>query len=54
MYCKNIRDDEGYWQRFEKYISKRSEAVFSHGVCPICMKERHPEAYELSTYSSDV
>ncbi len=50
MYCKKIRDDEGYWQRFEKYISKRSEAVFSHGVCPICMKEHHPEAYELSTY----
>lgn len=41
--CKKIRDDEGYWQQVESYISSRSEAVFSHGICPDCMKELYPQ-----------
>ncbi len=36
--CKKIRDDEGYWQQVETYIQARSEAEFSHGVCPDCME----------------
>ena len=39
-YCKKIRDDQGYWERVEFYIQKNSEAVFSHGICPDCLK-RH-------------
>ncbi len=35
-YCKMIRDDQNYWQRVENYISKHSEAQFSHSVCPGC------------------
>ena len=35
-YCKQIRNDEGYWQQVEEYISEHSEAMFSHGVCPAC------------------
>jgi hypothetical protein len=38
-HCKKIRDDEGHWQQLEKYISDHSEAQFSHGVCPICMRK---------------
>jgi len=41
--CKKIRDDQGYWERIETYISERSEAEFSHGICPGCMKELYPE-----------
>lgn len=41
--CKDIRDDEGYWQKMEQYISERSEAQFSHGICPKCVKELYPE-----------
>ena len=37
--CKKIRDDKGYWNQIEKYIEKHSEAVFSHGLCPVCMEE---------------
>ena len=44
--CKNIRNDEGYWQRIDTYISQHSEAEFSHGVCPDCVKELYPEIYE--------
>jgi DNA-binding response OmpR family regulator len=35
-YCKRIRDDRNYWQQVEAYISTRTEAQFSHGVCPEC------------------
>lgn len=37
--CKKIRDDKGYWQQIESYISEHSEALFSHGVCPDCAKK---------------
>lgn len=41
--CKKIRDDSGYWDEVELYISKHSEAIFSHGICPDCMKKLYPE-----------
>ena len=41
--CKNIRDDRGFWHQVEEYISQHSEAKFSHGVCPDCMKKLYPE-----------
>jgi PAS domain S-box-containing protein len=36
--CKRIRDDKGYWQQVETYITRHSEAVFTHGICPECLK----------------
>jgi hypothetical protein len=42
-HCKKIRDDEGYWQQVENYISEHSEAQFSHGICPTCAKEHYSE-----------
>ncbi len=41
--CKKIRDDGGYWQQLEVYISSHSEADFTHGICPDCMKKLYPE-----------
>jgi hypothetical protein len=38
-YCKEIRDDKGYWNRLETYIQNHSEAQFSHGICDSCLKE---------------
>ncbi len=37
--CKKIRDDSGYWNQIERYISKHSEAKFSHSMCPECSDE---------------
>ena len=34
--CKRIRDDHGYWQQVETYISRHSDAIFSHSICPDC------------------
>ena len=36
MYCKNIRDDENYWQTVEAYISHHTHTRFSHAICPTC------------------
>ena len=37
--CKRIRDDKGYWQQVETYISSHSNASFTHGICPECVKK---------------
>lgn len=37
--CKNIRDDNESWNKIEAYIEKKSEAKFSHGICPKCSDE---------------
>ena len=40
--CKKIRDENGNWHQLELYISTHSEAKFSHGVCPECVKVLYP------------
>jgi PAS domain S-box-containing protein len=41
--CKKIRDDKGYWSQVENYIQQHSEATFTHGICPDCMKKLYPD-----------
>jgi len=41
--CKNIRDDKGYWEQVESYVSKHTGARFYHGICPDCRKKLYPE-----------
>ena len=38
-YCKRVRGDEDYWQQVETYIADRTDAEFSHGVCPNCFEK---------------
>jgi PAS domain S-box-containing protein len=40
--CKKIRDDKGFWTQVESYVQQRSEARFSHGICPDCLKVLYP------------
>lgn len=42
--CRKIRDGQD-WQVLETYISTHSEAVFSHSLCPDCLKELYPEIH---------
>jgi len=49
--CKNIRDDQGFWQQVESYISKHSQASFSHAICPECEKEYYAD---LKNYLKEV
>ena len=46
MDCKKIRDDQESWHQLEAYISKHSEAQFSHGFCPDCFATRYPDLEE--------
>lgn len=46
--CKKIRNDQGYWTQLEYYISEHSEAEFTHGCCPECMKKLYPEIYTIT------
>ena len=41
--CKNVRDDQGYWNRVETYLNEHTEADFTHAVCPDCMKRLYPQ-----------
>lgn len=41
--CKRIRDSEGVWAEVETYIQKRSNAHFSHGICPDCAAKLYPD-----------
>ena len=41
--CKNVRDDQGYWNRVETYLNEHTDAEFSHAVCPDCMKRLYPQ-----------
>ncbi len=40
--CKKIRDDRGYWNQIESYISSHTAAEFSHSLCPDCMQRLYP------------
>ncbi len=40
--CKKIRDDQGFWSQVEFYIQEHSEATFTHGMCPDCIKKYYP------------
>jgi hypothetical protein len=44
--CKRIRDEKGDYEQIEKYITKHSEASFSHGICPECAKKLYPEYFK--------
>jgi hypothetical protein len=44
--CKNIRDEDGVWHQIETYVQKRTEARFSHGICPVCLKKLYPHFKE--------
>jgi len=43
MYCKKIRDENQIWVSIERYITKRSNAEFSHGICPDCFTKASAE-----------
>jgi len=51
--CKNIRDDQGYWNKVETFIESHSNAEFSHSVCPECLQKLYPKYYKRKYGSKD-
>ncbi len=49
-FCKQIRDDRGYWKQIESYIKDNSDADFSHSICPECAEKHYPE---IGIYDDD-
>ena len=48
-WCKKIRDDQGFWNQVEIYFSKHTNAKFSHGMCPNCMKKLYPDLHNCKS-----
>ncbi len=44
--CKKTRDDKNYWHQVDSYISEHTNATFTHGMCPDCIKKWYPELEE--------
>ena len=42
-YCKKIRTEPETWVAIDNYMRRHSEAEFSHGVCPECLRKHFPE-----------
>lgn len=51
--CKKIRDDTGYWNQLEHYISAHSDADFTHGICPDCADVLYPERHQTRRPEGD-
>jgi len=51
--CKKVRDDQGYWSQVEVYVHNHTEAEFSHGICPECVKKLYPEYEPGDTKSKE-
>jgi PAS domain S-box-containing protein len=43
--CKRIKDEHESWQPLESYIQAHSEAKFTHGLCPECLRKLYPDYY---------
>jgi PAS domain S-box-containing protein len=50
--CKKIRDDQGYWNQLEAYVTAHSDARFTHGLCPECIRRLYPDI-RLSSQPKD-
>jgi ligand-binding sensor domain-containing protein len=51
-WCKKVRDDRGYWNKIEAYLSARTDAQFTHGICPDCTKKVMAEDSALGSQAS--
>gem|GEM_PF-4450152 len=42
-HCKSVRNDEGYWETLDVFITENTESVISHGICPKCVTTHYGE-----------
>jgi len=52
-WCKNVRNDKGYWLSVEKYVQINTDAKFSHGVCPDCARKHFPDFISGTEFEPD-
>jgi hypothetical protein len=39
-WCKRIRDEQQAWQSVEAYVQSHTDAAFTHGMCPDCLRSQ--------------
>lgn len=44
--CKRIRDDKGYWNHLEEYLSKNTDAMMTHGICDACIQTHYSKSHD--------
>ncbi|MDH3393557.1 MAG: hypothetical protein OEL66_06085, partial [Desulfobulbaceae bacterium] len=42
LFCKKIRDDDGYWAGVDEYVKQHSELVLTDSICPDCIARHAP------------
>lgn len=53
-HCKKIRNDDGFWEQVESYVRRRTDARFSHGICPECLPAVRAEVERIKADSGPV
>lgn len=51
--CKKIRDDKGYWNQIEAFLSKHTDLIFSHALCNECIQKLYPGFSEKQPKDTD-
>ena len=51
--CKQIRDDQGYWNQLETYLSHHADVVFSHCLCPECARRLYGDLFTAEKGGAD-
>ena len=41
-FCRRVRDADNHWHSLEEYVAQRTQADFTHGICPTCRIEHYP------------
>ena len=44
-YCHEVRTEAGAWEQLDSYVRSRTEAQFSHGICPDCAAKHFPRNF---------
>ncbi len=44
-YCHQVRTEAGAWEKLDEYVRSRTDADFSHGMCPSCAAQHFPEVF---------
>lgn len=51
--CKKVRDDQNYWHQVESFISRHTDATFTHSYCPDCFKKLLNEIEDASPVQTE-
>jgi hypothetical protein len=53
-WCKKVRNDTGFWQSVEQYVGSRTDATFSHGICPECGEKFKADILKANSNAADL